>query len=354
MTTETVPSPGTRLQLLLKERGLKQVELALMLGRSAQYVQDIIKGKKAMDALLAMDLEEALVSPTASQWLQWELEFQRSQVKAQASAKRDPKLKRRDVVEEFPFALDAIKMGWIEDSKDPSVLRDHLNAYMDNASVHVRHFKVSPAHETVAKSLQAWAAQCFIQADRTEILEDSHSEVDFKALLEDLRPLMKEESGVQRVREVLLSHGIRFLVVPSVSKAPVDGIASDNDGKPFVAVSLRHGQIDRFWFVLMHELAHIFHGHTSEQMTFDSYDQTAQSKYEAEADATAQEWILPKSRYDDFVFEYDFSLSAIQTFASGQGLHPAIVLGRLKRDGYVPWHKFAREHPSIRDDLAKA
>ena len=63
--------PGEKLQDFLNSHGLKNTDLAEQLGRSAQYVTDIIKGKKAMDVELALQLQEVLEDgPTAMEWME--------------------------------------------------------------------------------------------------------------------------------------------------------------------------------------------------------------------------------------------------------------------------------------------
>jgi HTH-type transcriptional regulator/antitoxin HigA len=172
--------------------------------------------------------------------------------------------------------------------------------------------------------------------------------------VEALKPLMASESGVEQVPTLLAAHGIRFVVLPSLTKAPVDGAAALNEGAPFVVMSLRHGQLDRFWFVLMHELAHIHAGDKAGDLVLDNYDErVAPSDKEAKADKLAAEWILPAETFIVFVRRGDMSLDSIKTFAAQQGIHPALLIGRLKSEGWLPWSAFGREHPSVRDHLAR-
>ncbi|MDO4244546.1 MAG: helix-turn-helix domain-containing protein [Deinococcus sp.] len=351
-----VLSPGARLHRVLQDQGLKQTELAALLGRTPQYVQDIIKGKKAMDARVAVELEEALRTPTASEWLGWELEHQRAMMKTEQSLRGSGDRKRRDVIAEYPFAPEAIKRGWIEDSLNADVLAQNISSFVNlKGTLHQGTYRVSGALATAEASLKAWTTGCFIEANRRKIGTFNRTKIA-KGLIPELQGLMAKESDVTRVPAVLEKYGIQLLLVPSLKKVPVDGVSADNDGNPFVAMTLRHGQIDRFWFVLMHELAHLHHGHKPEQIEYSSFDRPViATPQEEEADRTATAWILDQERLNEFVFDsFTMSLPEIEKFAEEVGRHPAIVIGRLKKEGYLPWSKYAREHVSVRDELSKA
>lgn len=54
------PHPGEILREELKARGLTQLACAVMIGRSPQVVNLIIKGKKNITADTALDLEQGL------------------------------------------------------------------------------------------------------------------------------------------------------------------------------------------------------------------------------------------------------------------------------------------------------
>lgn len=354
------PSPGQRLHTLLQELGMKQTQLAALLGRTPQYVQDVIKGKKAMDARVAVELEEALGTPLASNWLMWELEYQKSQMRQELAGKTDSSIKRKDVVEKYPFALDAIKFGWISDSRDPATLQASIESYLGQVSSPAfqgqMNYRTSGALAMARNSLTAWSVQCFVRArelDKTDALPKFVRAAIPSQLIPALQAQMGSEEAVAAVPEILRRHGIRFMIVPSLRKAPVDGLASYNNGHPFIALSLRHGQIDRFWFVLFHELAHLYKDHRPEEMEYNSFDhRVISTPQEQEADDLAMTWLMDADKFSNFVDYSTLSMESIRAFAEEIGRHPAIILGRLKRDGYIPWTMHAREHVSIRDNLA--
>ncbi|GHG21334.1 transcriptional regulator [Deinococcus indicus] len=348
--------PGTKLYLLLQEKNLKQTQLASLMGRSPQYIQDIIKGKKAMDARVAVELEEALGAPTAHEWLSWELDYQRGLMADEQSLRGTSGKKRRDIINEFPFAPEIIKRGWVEDSLDAEVLERNISAFI-NERPHTAtgSYRVSGALATAKNSLDAWTTGCFVEAARKSIKGFAREKIATH-LVPELQKLMATEGDVVHVPGTLEKYGIQLLLVPSLKKVPVDGVSADNAGHPFIALTLRHGQIDRFWFVLMHELAHLHHNHQPGQIEYSSFDRPVISTpAEAEADQTATEWLLDQGQLNDFIFNsVAMTLPEIEQFAEEVKRHRAIIIGRLKKEGFLPWSKYAREHVSVRDELSKA
>ena len=66
--------PGEFLREHLEETGMSQAELARRLGRPRQAVNEIIRGKKAITAETALQLERVLSTP-AHIWLGLEQEY---------------------------------------------------------------------------------------------------------------------------------------------------------------------------------------------------------------------------------------------------------------------------------------
>ena len=58
--TDTIISPGEILEEELAARGMTQKELAQQMGRPAQSINEMIRGKRALTAETALDLERVL------------------------------------------------------------------------------------------------------------------------------------------------------------------------------------------------------------------------------------------------------------------------------------------------------
>lgn len=72
--TDAIIPPGELLREELEARGLTQRELAARLGRPAQAISEMVRGKKALTAETALGLEEALGVP-AYLWVRLEGDY---------------------------------------------------------------------------------------------------------------------------------------------------------------------------------------------------------------------------------------------------------------------------------------
>jgi HTH-type transcriptional regulator/antitoxin HigA len=151
--------------------------------------------------------------------------------------------------------------------------------------------------------------------------------------LRELAKLSAFDEGPKLAREYLARHGITLVIEKHFKRTFLDGAAMLDGDRPIVALTLRHDRLDNFWFALLHELAHVAKHLTSESSMFiDDLDRSNPEKVETEADAMAEEALIPeKSWRTAKVRQTVLSEDAI-AFADEIGVHPAIVAGRLRHE----------------------
>lgn len=86
--------PGETLAEEIEARGLSQAELARRMRRPVQAVNEIVRGKKAITAATALDLEDAL-GVSALFWLRLEAAYQLNRARL---ARRRPRPRRASAV----------------------------------------------------------------------------------------------------------------------------------------------------------------------------------------------------------------------------------------------------------------
>ncbi len=104
-----------------------------------------------------------------------------------------------------------------------------------------------------------------------------------------------------------------------------------DDGR-LVAMTLRHDRLDNFWFVLLHELAHIAL-HIDKgvcQAVFDNLDERGADQIEREADALASDSLIPKSLWRVAKLTAKSSFGDVKSFADHHRIHPAIPAGLIR------------------------
>jgi HTH-type transcriptional regulator/antitoxin HigA len=148
------------------------------------------------------------------------------------------------------------------------------------------------------------------------------------------------------------------VVVESLPGSKIDGVCFWlDDNSPVIGMSLRFDRIDNFWFVLMHECAHVLHGHGRDAAIVDSeLDMlTSVNEEEAIANREAAAFCVPPDKLQSFFLRKKpfFAEIEVMAFAKRVGAHPGLVVGQLQR--MLNRYDLLRRHlVTIRDQLARA
>lgn len=151
--------------------------------------------------------------------------------------------------------------------------------------------------------------------------------------LRDIARLSSFADGPRLAGERLAQLGIALVVEPHFSKTYLDGAAMLDQGRPVVALTLRHDRLDNFWFTLLHELAHVaLHLSEDQPLFIDDLDAATSERLEAEADALAQQALIPGDAWARAAVPQSLAADDAQALAEQLRIHPAIVVGRLRRE----------------------
>lgn len=153
-----------------------------------------------------------------------------------------------------------------------------------------------------------------------------------KDWLRELAKLSRFEQGPLLAQEYLRDHGIALVTEPHFKKTYLDGAAMLDEHTPIVALTLRHGRVDNFWFALMHELVHVQkHLNKSHLFIADNLDdKTRSSKNELEADQDARDALIPVGEWERSAVKINPSAENTIALADKLRISPAIVAGRVR------------------------
>ena len=152
--------------------------------------------------------------------------------------------------------------------------------------------------------------------------------------MKDLARLSVFGDGPRLAREQLGNAGITLVTEPHFKGTYLDGAAMLDNGRPIVALTLRHDRIDNFWFVLMHELAHVAK-HLDEAnpvFTDDLDNPDEQDRKEREADDMAQEALITQAAWEKSAASTSHLTKDVIALAEKLGIHSAIVAGRVRHE----------------------
>jgi HTH-type transcriptional regulator / antitoxin HigA len=341
--------PGEILQEELDVRGWTQADLAEILGRPVQAINEIIAGKKAITPDTAMALSLAL-GTSPEYWLNLESAYRLDLLRGRRNNEDD--IARRSRLYTVAPVKELVKRRWIDvpDSRDLDHLEREVCRFLDIPSLEGKPRISFAARKTYREephspSQIAWV--CRVKHVAANLNVARFSKQQLETAIKELPRLSVEEIDTRRLPHVLADLGVRFVIVEHLPNTCIDGAAVWlDDRSPVIAVSLRYDRVDGFWFTVMHELAHILEGDGRRTAWLDDAlvgkeaELTADmSDLEASADRKAGEWLIPGHALEAFILRmrHYFSRNALLSFANEVGVHPAIVVGRLQHMGAVPW-----------------
>ncbi len=155
-----------------------------------------------------------------------------------------------------------------------------------------------------------------------------------KEFLSHFARLSAEPNNIKTVEERLAEYGIIVVHERAIPGMKVDGACFLlPSGRPVVALSLRYSRLDIYWFVLMHELAHIVaHYEKLSEPILDDFDHEAQNDIEIEANLMASNSLIPRNVWRSANVHYNSSEKEVLELARKAGTHPSIVAGRIQKE----------------------
>lgn len=334
--------PGEILQDELEARGITQLDLAKGIGLEPSHINELIKGKRDMNAAIASRLSAFLdEGPDEMFWLnlqnQYDLDNQAIAERAiQQAIKHNKNLKRilpaafltlvkeacnADITQLQDVVLD------IFGCEQPDELPSKIEA--GEAAMHL-HYRKSEKHHTDEQMLYLWTALAQYKAKAETPVVPFSADKEIPLLAELQRALQKNQHTLVSIKDILASYGIIFLHLPKAGQVPVDGISFMKENNPCIVITLRHKQIDRFAFTLFHELGHVFlHLNRHPDRSFITSAFNKEDNTEAEANQYAANHLISPSVWESFNAHYPSPQDQdFHAFGQQAGIHPRILLGR--------------------------
>lgn len=308
-------------------RGMSQTDLAESLGMKPQQVQRY-EATDYMSASLARLIEVAAV-----------LEVKVSQSFVTDDTAPDSAIFAWRNLEDVDFTRfplkEMVKRGWIRKtgSNLASAARDYfLTAAGPQFATTYHRKKVRGENAPNEFALLAWQARIL------ELASSSSEVAEFKLAdnwLSELVGLTRERRGPARAREMLADNGIALIVERHLTGTYLDGAAMlSPNGQPIIGLTLRYDRLDNFWFVLFHELGHIFlHLFANLKLDFfDEEDGSGTDEIERQADQFALDCLIPEAAWKQCLSRFALSEEAVRIDAERLGIDPSIIAGRIRRE----------------------
>ena len=349
ISLDLIIHPGETIADVLEERGLTQVELAARTGVTPAYVSNVISGKKDISASFAMSLEYALGVPK-SFWLNLQANYdaeileyneehtvteEEKEVRGRLLASKVIKYLRdaRKIPDKQTIVENIISMRTVFQVSNLCNLKDLVPSGA---------FRLSSNTAIDPYVLGAWLRICQICAKNEH--ENLFDVTKTDELINELKSIMiNHDCDLQsELSNTMMKYGIDFTVLRNFRGAPVHGyISQKSENRYQMALTIRGAYADIFWFSIFHELGHIVNGDVSKSQRFIDVLEKEQTNREIEADKFALNALINPSDYKRFVDLRDFTITAIKRFARMQKVMPYIVIGRLQKEGLVPYSRYS-------------
>lgn len=345
--------PGKHLQQKMDEKGWNVEELAKITSLSGSMLYSILGCRSNLGPDTAKKLAAAFGDDPVD-WLKWDGLFRLSQTDTEVS-----EIERMARLYEIAPIRDMQKRGWIAPVQNVDELEAELRSFFGHdlngeVSFPVALKRSISAPPKLSSGEKAWLFQARRLAQAVPI-ERQFNEQYIEPAKRELRKLAAFRKEAEKVTRVLAKFGIRLVVVEPIPTVRIDGAAFWIDADPVIALSLRFDRIDGFWFTVMHECAHIFHGDalSVDADLVDGIDGvTTATLIEDEAERRANEvaagTLIAPEEMESFIRRVGplYSKERVIQFSHKMKIHPGIVVGQLqnrKEIGYA----------SLRDQLVK-
>jgi len=335
--------PGETLKETLETIGMSQAELAERTGRPKKTINEIIMGKAAITSETALQLERVLGVP-ASFWNNLERNYQ----ERLARIREDNYLKKQENwLNRFPLAA-MVKMGWLAKEDNPIKKLRHLLTFFGVAGVNEwkaiwenpqAAYRNSKAFQSNPAAVAAWLRRGEIEGQKVDC--QSFQPRSFLSALQKIRSLTQKGPEVfePTMKELCAGCGVAVVFIPELPGTRLYGATRWlKPSKALIQLSLRGESDDHLWFTFFHEAGHLLlHGKKEAYIEApgDGRREPEKISKEMEADLFAQEMLISKEAYKNFVTGNDFSPDTILRFAEQIDIAPGIIVGRLQHENII-------------------
>jgi HTH-type transcriptional regulator/antitoxin HigA len=352
-TAEAFPA-GETLADELEARDWTQAEFADILGRPAQFVSEIIAGKKEITRESAAQIGAAL-GTSAELWLNLQDAYflwKQAQDNHTQQSLNDVRLRAR-LKELAPIAV-LRKHGFISSDTPHGQAKELMRLYKikdiyadTEMLVATRRTK---AQETLSSTQLAWIACVRHKAEGMRAAP--YDPTKLKRLAESLTHRITSPADFLTLPAALAEAGVRLVYVEAFPSSKMDGCAfALDDGSPVIGISGRGKRLDKVLFTLLHELAHVILGHIDEQSYIIDDEERPTLGLEEPANRLAGLWVMPDSPLQ---LPDRITHGWIQTVARDLKVHPIVLVGRLQNQNRIPWRTtLVKDAPTVTNELER-
>ena len=331
--------PGEHLAEYIDSKGWTQADFARVTDLTPKLVSTIINGRNRVTPETALKLERVL-ELNAYVWLGLQDNWDLFQARV---AEKEKLTGIKTWLGRFPVR-ELKARGALPAIRDEAGLFDGLMTFLGVGSpegyeakrgmLAVQHRQAKRGHSS-PEHVFAWLTLGERAARQMDLPAFDVSR--FQMAVGEIRGLTTAPPEVfePRMKALCRSSGVALVFEKPISHTRLFGSARWLEGdRALIQMSLRMKFNDHFWWTFFHEAAHLL---LHRGRNFLDDENGVGDGPEQEADAWAEEILVGRDRFRNFVACRPRSESDVRDFASQVGLHPGIVVGMLQHEGVLPY-----------------
>ena len=326
----------------MDDNGINAADLARRLDVTPKHVSELLHGKVALSADVAVSLERVTGIP-AEYWSRIEATYRADLVRL---ASLSTLVEQYERIDKYPLKY-LRKLGFVTAGlKDKATVVSQVLSFFRVASIDALErswcqgvaFRKAAASSPQKESLLTWLTVAERCVDYSAL--EPFDKAALQQLLPSLRSLSCDspETYTRAIIEMLAGVGVALCFVPEVSGLGIHGATRWIDDHPVLQLSLRGKTDDQLWFTLFHEIGHVLLHDTK-----NLYLEGSGTQNEVEADQFARDILIPPNMISGL--PRGRNKDKIRQFAIEIGVSPGVVLGRVQHDsGDFGWGHDLKQH----------
>jgi HTH-type transcriptional regulator / antitoxin HigA len=342
-TPDVVFHPATTLNEKLEEMGMSKKEFALRTGKPEKTIIAVLKEESSLTPEMAILFENVTQIP-AQFWINKQARYNEFIARTKH---QEIITAAEEWTKKFPYT-EMEKYNWVPSTRNVEEKTINLLSYFGVAShtawekLYVETELKVAAYTSLKQTHQPHAISAWLRQGELQSKQIEAPAFDVKKLKSNIpamRKLMIEQpiDFFEQLQLLCFQAGVILLFTPKLPKVPLSGSTRWLNDTPLIQLTARYKKNDSFWFTFFHELGHIIL-HGKKYISLENVDfASADLEKEEEAHRFAMSYTFTLEQEKEVLQKNSLSEEDIVAYAKKFNTHPAMIIGRLQHDGYIPY-----------------